>query len=239
MLDDKIARHAAEITQVRRAGATRGDGARFRATTRRLRESNDRTTVLTMRKGEATRATILDHATALARSVGVEGLTIGRLADALSLSKSGLFAHFGSKEALQVAVIEHARALFVARVVAPALKVERGEPRLRALVERWLAWGSDDGGCIFMALSAELDDRPGPARDTIAAALRDWLDHLGTAARIAVDEGHFRKDVDPAQVAFELYGIMAATHAALRLVGDPKVGTRTRRALDALFSRCR
>jgi AcrR family transcriptional regulator len=189
-----------------------------------------------MRKGETTRAAILDHAAALARSVGVEGLTIGRLADELALSKSGLFAHFGSKEALQVAVIEHARELFVQRVVAPGLKAARGEPRLRALVDRWMAWGADDGGCIFMALSAELDDRPGPARDAIAAALRDWLDHLSTATRIAVDEGHFRADVDPPQVAFELYGIMAATHASARLVGDPKVGTRVRRALDSLFA---
>ena len=191
-----------------------------------------------MTKGETTRTAILDRAAALARTVGVEGLTIGRLADELSLSKSGLFAHFGSKEALQVAVIEHARELFVARVVAPGLKAARGEPRLRALVDRWFAWGTDDGGCIFMALSAELDDRPGPARDAIAAALRDWLDHLATAARIAIDEGHFKKDVDPGQVAFELYGIMAATHAAYRLVGDPKVGSRTRRALESLFARC-
>ncbi len=192
-----------------------------------------------MRKGETTRAAILDHAAALARTFGVEGLTIGRLADELSLSKSGLFAHFGSKEALQVAVIEHARELFVQRVVAPGLKAARGEPRLRALVERWMAWGTDDGGCIFMSLSAELDDRPGPARDAIAASLRDWLDHLATATRIAIDEQHFRADVDPHQVAFELYGIMAATHASARLVGDPKVGSRVRRALDSLFTRSR
>lgn len=193
----------------------------------------------TMSKGEVTRTAILDRAAALARTVGVEGLTIGRLAEELSLSKSGLFAHFGSKEALQVAVIEHARELFVARVIAPGLKAARGEPRLRALIERWQAWGADDGGCIFLSLSAELDDRPGPARDALAGALRDWLDHLATAARIAVDEGHFKKEVDPPQVAFELYGIMAATHAAARLIGDPKVGSRARRAVEALLARCR
>lgn len=191
-----------------------------------------------MSKGEVTRAAILDRASQLARTFGVEGLTIGRLADELSLSKSGLFAHFGSKEALQVAVIEHAREQFVARVIAPGLKAARGEPRLRALVERWQSWGADDGGCIFLALSAELDDRPGPARDALTAALRDWLDHLATAARIAVDEGHFRKDTDPQQVAFELYGIMAAAHLAARLLADPRVGSRTRRALEALYSRC-
>jgi AcrR family transcriptional regulator len=192
-----------------------------------------------MRKGEATRAAILDRATELARTAGVEGLTIGRLATELSLSKSGLFAHFGSKEALQVAVIEHAREQFVTRVIAPALKVTRGEPRLRALIDRWMTWGADPGGCIFMALSAELDDRPGPARDALATALRDLLDAIAHATRVAMEEKHFRHDADPHQVAFEVYGIMAATHAAHRLVNDPKVGTRTRRALDALFARCR
>ncbi len=192
-----------------------------------------------MRKGEATRAAILDRATVLARTAGVEGLSIGRLAGELALSKSGLFAHFGSKEALQVAVIEHARAQFVARVIAPALKAPRGEPRLRALFERWLAWGADPGGCIFMALAAELDDRPGPAREALAAALRDLLDVMATTTRVAIDEKQFRADVDPHQVAFELYGIMAATHAAARLVGDPRTGARTRRALEALVARCR
>lgn len=192
-----------------------------------------------MRKGEATRAAILDRATELARSAGVEGLTIGRLASELSLSKSGLFAHFGSKEALQVAVIEHAREQFVNRVIAPALKAPRGEPRLRALIDRWMAWGADPGGCIFMALSAELDDRPGPARDALVTALRDLMDALAHATKVAIDVQHFRADVDPQQVAFELYGIMAATHAATRLVNDPKAGSRVRRALDALFARCR
>jgi AcrR family transcriptional regulator len=192
-----------------------------------------------MGKGEDTRTAILDRATELARSEGVQGLTIGRLATELSLSKSGLFAHFGSKDALEVAVIEHAREQFVTRVIAPALKVPRGEPRLRALVDRWLAWGSDPGGCIFMALSAELDDRPGPARDALATALRDLLDALAHSTRVAVEEKHFRADTDPAQVAFELYGIMAATHASARLIADPKTGARTRRALEALFARCR
>lgn len=191
-----------------------------------------------MRKGEATRAAILDRATELARTAGLEGLSIGRLAAELSLSKSGLFAHFGSKEALDVAVVEHAREQFVARVIAPAFKAARGEPRLRALFERWQAWGAEPGGCIFLQLSAELDDRPGPARDALAAAIRDLFDTLATTARIAAEEKHFRADVDPHQVAFELYGIMAAAHAAARLVGDPRVGSRTRRAVDALFARC-
>lgn len=188
-----------------------------------------------MKKGDATRTTILDRATTLARTVGLEGLTIGQLATALELSKSGLFAHFGSKEALQIAVIEHARDRFVSEVIAPALKVARGTPRLRALVDRWMKWGED--ACVFVQLSAELDDRPGPARDAVAATIRDWMDALATAAKIAVDEGHLRADTDPKQLAFELYGVMLAYHTVGRLLGDPKGAARARRAIDALLAR--
>jgi AcrR family transcriptional regulator len=192
-----------------------------------------------VKKGDETRNAILDRATKLARTFGLEGVSIGRLAEELEMSKSGLFAHFGSKEALHVAVIEHASAQFVAAVVAPALKAPRGEPRVKALHQKWNEWGAAEGGCIFVALAAELDDRPGPARDALAASMRDWLDTLATAARIAIEEGHFRKDVDPQQVAFELHGIMLARHELSRLIGDPKVGTRAGRAVEALLARCR
>jgi AcrR family transcriptional regulator len=190
-----------------------------------------------MRKGEATRTTILDRATQLARTVGLEGLTIGQLATELELSKSGLFAHFGSKEALQLAVIEHAKGQFIAEVVMPALKSPRGSPRLRALFERWNAWGERYGGCVFVQLASELDDRPGPARDAVAATVQDWMDTISTAARIAIDEGHIRKDVDPKQLAFEIYGVMMAHHTVSRLLGDPKVDSRARRAFEALLER--
>jgi AcrR family transcriptional regulator len=192
-----------------------------------------------MKKGDATRAAILDRATDLARTIGLDGLSIGKLADELKLSKSGLFAHFGSKDALDLAVIEHARTSFVSEVVAPALRAARGEPRLRAMYQRWSAWGAQAGGCIFVSLSAELDDRPGPARDALAAALRDWLDTLATAARIAVDEGHLATTTDPQQVAFELYGIMLAQHDLGRLLDDPKTIQRSKRAFDALLARYR
>lgn len=174
----------------------------------------------------------------MARTLGLEALSIGRLAEELELSKSGLFAHFGSKEALQVAVIEHARDQFVAEVMMPALKAPRGEPRVRKLWERWTEWGQKDGGCLFVTLASELDDRPGPARDAVAAVIRDWLDAIATAVRIGVEEGHFKKDVDPHQIAFELYGIMLAHQHVGRLTGDPKVATRTRRAVEALLARC-
>jgi AcrR family transcriptional regulator len=204
-----------------------------------LREPNGRTIFWTVTKGEDTRRTILDRAVRLSRKVGFEGLSIGLLAEDLQLSKSGLFAHFGSKEALQLAVIDHARQQFVTDVMVPALKAKRGEPRVRALVDRWFVWGKDEGGCLFIALAAELDDRPGPARDALAATQRDWLDSLATATQMAIDEKHFRADVDPQQVAFELYGIMLAQHNIGRLLEDPKVGTRSRHAVTALIARCR
>jgi AcrR family transcriptional regulator len=172
---------------------------------------------------------------ALASTVGLEGLTIGRLAERLNLSKSGLFAHFRSKDKLAVEVIEAAREKFVAEVVTPALRAKRGEPRLRAFVDRWLAWGERPGGCIFVALAAELDDQPGPARDALAAAQKDWLDTLAGAAQIAVSERHFKKELDVQQFAFELYGIMLAYHHLLRFLRDPKALARTRRAVERLL----
>ncbi|HTM21042.1 MAG TPA: TetR/AcrR family transcriptional regulator [Kofleriaceae bacterium] len=190
-------------------------------------------------KGEATRRAILDGAVALASRHGLEGCTIGRLAEETGLSKSGLFAHFGSKENLDVEVVRAARGHFVAEVIAPALKAARGEPRLRALLDRWLTWIQHPGGCIFVALSAELDDQPGSARDALEEAMRDWLDVLASAAGIAVDEGHFRKGTDTRQFAFELYGVMLASHHLIRFHHDPKGLIRTRKAFERLIESCR
>jgi AcrR family transcriptional regulator len=192
-----------------------------------------------MSKGETTRQAILERAFTLASTVGLEGLTIGRLAEDLELSKSGLFAHFRSKEKLELEVIRVARETFVNTVMVPALKAPRGEPRVRALFEHWAKWGQRPGGCIFVQLSAELDDQPGPARDAVAEAQRDWLDSLATAARIAVSEGHFRKDLDIQQFAYELYAIMLGMHHLLRFVRDPKALTRTRRAFETLLQNSR
>lgn len=195
-----------------------------------------------MGKGEQTRDAILERAIRLASQVGLEGLTIGRLAGALDLSKSGLFAHFASKEALQVQTLERAGEQFVEVVVRPALAEPRGEPRLRALFERWLRWPElvpQPGGCLFVQAAAELDDRPGPARDLLVALQREWLAALATAVRSARAEGHFRRDVDPEQVAFELLGIMLSTHHAARLLRDPKAAARARRAFERLLAACR
>ncbi len=208
----------------------------------RLTKSTDRSIFSGMRKGELTRQAILGRAVSLASEVGLDGLTIGRLADDLALSKSGLFAHFQSKEALQVQVLDAAAERFLEVVVRPALKAPRGEPRLRALFEYWLAWPQavpQPGGCLFVAAAVELDDRPGPARDALVRMQRDWLDTLATAVRAAVTEGHFGPATDPEQFAFELYGIMLGCHHAARLLRDPRALTHARVAFDALSNAAR
>lgn len=191
-----------------------------------------------MGKGEKTRATILQMALADASERGLEGLSIGGLAERAHMSKSGLFAHFGSKDELQLAVLAEAVDRFVELVIAPALKEPRGEPRFRALFERWLQWARQDfqpGGCIFLAAAVELDDRPGPARDRLVASQRDWLDVLANAARIAVEEGHFRRDLDVAQLAFEMYAMAQGFHQLERLMRDPRAEARARAAFERLM----
>jgi AcrR family transcriptional regulator len=187
-------------------------------------------------KGDDTRQAILGRAFELASVIGVSGLTIGRLAEEMGLSKSGLFAHFGSKEALDVAVVEEASRQFVQEVMVPALREPRGEPRVRALFDRWLVWGQRPGGCFFVGASAELDDRVGPSRDALARADKDWLDELAKAARIAVREGHFAATLDPDQFAFELNGIMLSFHQFHRFLREPEALARTRRAFDRLVA---
>ena len=193
-------------------------------------------------KGAETREAILTHALGLATRIGFEGLTIGRLADDLQMSKSGLFAHFRSKEALQLAILRMAGERMIETVVKPAFSAPRGEPRVRALFERWLAWEQSPslpGGCPFMAASFELDDRPGPVRDFVVQNLRDWIDTMAGAARIAVREGHFRADLDCEQFAHDCQGIGLAFVHASRLLRDPKARVRAQTAFEALLSTCR
>jgi len=189
-------------------------------------------------KGERTRTTILDHATGLASQVGLTGLTIGVLADDLRLSKSGLFAHFQSKESLQIEVLNHAARRFSDSVVRPALHEPRGVPRMRALLERWLAWERDvalPGGCVFVAATAELDDRPGPVRDRLVELQREWINVLATSFRKGIEAGAFRAGADPEQFAQDMYGIMLALHFHRRLMRDAGAEARARRAFDTLL----
>lgn len=192
-----------------------------------------------MSKGEFTRQVILEHAVGLASRVGLEGLTIGTLADELELSKSGLFGHFRSKETLQINVLEHAAGTFVDIVVRPALAQPRGVPRVRALFDRWLEWtqsGPMPGGCLFVAAATELDDRPGPVRDRLRQLQRDWLGVIATSFRKGIEEGHFRSDADPEQFAQDLYGIALAYHHGHRLLQDPQAAARARYAFEALLT---
>jgi AcrR family transcriptional regulator len=190
-------------------------------------------------KGEETRQAILAKAFSLATVSGVSGLSIGRLAEETGLSKSGLFAHFGSKEALEVAVVEEASRQFIQEVLVPALREPRGEPRLRALFERWMMWGARPGGCFFVGASTELDDRPGPPRDALVRAQKDWVDELAKATRIAVSEGHFHAKVDPDQFAFELYSIMLGAHLFTRFLREPGTSGRTAEAFERLVAAAR
>jgi AcrR family transcriptional regulator len=194
-----------------------------------------------MRKGEQTRILILNEAVSLASQVGLEGLSIGTLASRLGLSKSGLFAHFGSKEDLQLQTLKQAQALFLDQVLVPALKQPRGLPRLEALAANWLAWiqSNDDvpGGCLILAASIEYDDRPGAVRDLLVAGQRELRGAIAKAIRLAIDEGHLKPETDPWQLTFDLFGIVLATHHDRRLLGDPRALDRARnafiRAIDA------
>lgn len=194
-----------------------------------------------MSKGDETREAVLREALAQASSAGLRGISIGGLAEALGMSKSGLYAHFRSKEALQVAVLRSAGERFRRRVMLPALAADRGEPRLRTLFEGWLGWdGGVDalpGGCIFVTATVEYDDEPdGPVRRFVVQQQQDWLESVEAVVRSGMAHGHFRSEADPVAVAHELYGVMLAYHTAARLLRDPAAEDRARRSLDRLIA---
>ncbi|TWD82415.1 TetR family transcriptional regulator [Kribbella amoyensis] len=197
-----------------------------------------------MSKGEATRAAVLDIAARQVSLIGLSGLTIGLLADQAKLSKSGLFAHFRSKEQLQLAVIDWTAELFAERVVRPALKAPRGEERLRVLFDRKLRWDHGDlalpGGCFFYSVSAELDDAPaGPVRDRFLQAYQDYVETIATVFRTGISEGQFRPDADPEQYAFDIQGVLMSFHHASRLLGDEHAEQRARAAFESLVRAAR
>jgi AcrR family transcriptional regulator len=191
-------------------------------------------------KGEQTRTAILDEALKIASRLGLEGLTIGSLADATGMSKSGLFAHFGSREDLQLAVLDYAAQRYGELVFVPVLKIERGLPRLRALFERWLDWTIESGlpgGCIMISAAIEYDDRPGPIRDAAIANQHRGNAITQKAVRLAIEEGHLSPQTDPEQISFEMLGIVLATHNHRRLLGDKEARKRALTAFDELISR--
>ncbi|HYH07527.1 MAG TPA: TetR/AcrR family transcriptional regulator [Thermoanaerobaculia bacterium] len=185
-------------------------------------------------KGERTRQSILERAVDLASLEGLEGLTIGRLADDLGMSKSGLFAHFGSKEDLQLATIQTASQRYIREIFTPALKVPRGYPRLLAICDAWLSYverGVFPGGCFFAAASFEFDSRPGPVRDLVRTLMTDWINALEKAIRMAQEEGHVDPDVDAAQLAFEMNALFFGANFSLHLLGDTQAIERATRAV--------
>lgn len=185
-------------------------------------------------QGQRTRQTILEAAVNLASAEGLEGLTIGRLSTQLSMSKSGLFAHFGSKEELQLATIEAARVSFISKVILPAFAAAHGLPRLWKLCDIWLDFVSGKvfhGGCFFAAVASEFDSRPGPVRNRIAEIMKEWLATLQRAVVEAQGAGQFDKETDPAQLAFELNALELGANWAFQLYGDKQAFARARAAM--------
>ncbi len=185
-------------------------------------------------KGQQTRAAILDAALGLASHVGLEGLSIGALAEVTQMSKSGVFAHFGSREELQISVIREYHARFEDEVFFPAIREPRGLPRLRALFERWVHRVSQelDSGCIYISGAVEFDDRPGPVRDALASMVRAWQSALERAIRLAIEAGHLAPDTDPAQMLFEIHGLILALHHDARFLRNPGVLQRARQGFE-------
>jgi AcrR family transcriptional regulator len=193
-------------------------------------------------KGEQTRNAILDKSVELASQVGLEGISIGTLATDAGMSKSGLIAHFGSKEQLQIATLRRSQERFQKTVITPALRRPRGLPRIEALLGNWLDWlerGDLPGGCVMLGAVTEYDDRPGLVRDTVASGFIELRGAIAKSVRIAVEERHLQADTDPWQFAFEFFAIVLAAAHDWRLHADTRVSQRARLALERLVSQYR
>ncbi|MEW6777341.1 MAG: TetR/AcrR family transcriptional regulator [Bdellovibrionota bacterium] len=189
-------------------------------------------------KGEKTKEKVVDLALKTASRDGLEGLSIGQLAGKLKLSKAGLILHFGSKEELQLEVLREGARRFREEVVLPALEAKKGLPRVKALMEQWLAWALSPaypGGCPLLAAGIELDDKPGVLRDYLVSQRTELLDTLAGAARRTIETGEFKKNLDTEQFAFEWFGVLLAFHHAQRLLKDPKAEKRARVAFGRLL----
>ena len=190
-------------------------------------------------KAELTRAAIVDAALKMAQQGGLQGLTIGTVAERTGLSKSGVFSRIGSREELQVAALKEYERRFIEAVLVPSLRQPRGLPRLRALLACWAEWirnGIGRDGCLFISGSVEFDDQPGPVRDAVLAGLGELRRHLARNVRQAVDERQLAADVEPEQVAFELCAIIYGLHNDLRLFRDERALRRALVAFDRLLA---
>ena len=189
-------------------------------------------------KGQQTRATILDAALMLASHKGLEGLSIGVLADVTGMSKSGVFAHFGSREELQISVVREYHVRFEEEIFFPAMRETRGLARLCALFQRWIRRVTVelDSGCLYISGAVEFDDRPGPVRDALADMVRTWQTAIERAIRMSIEEGHLQPDTDPLQLMFELHGLILALHHDARFLRTPGAIARARLGYTRLVS---
>ncbi|MGC1547213.1 MAG: TetR/AcrR family transcriptional regulator [Rhodanobacter sp.] len=193
-------------------------------------------TSATTGKRAATREVILDHAYALASRDGLEGLSIGTLATDVGMSKSGVFAHFGSREELQLAVLHTGARRFMEKILLPALKHPRGLPRLRAIVANWFEWGREhQSGCVLLSAVSEYDGRDGVMRDGVVEQQGGWRGELEKAVMQAVAEGHLHANTDPDQLAFEIYALMLGLHHDAGLYGFDEASRRTAAAFERLW----
>ena len=190
-----------------------------------------------MTKGKDTKLSVLEVGLDMASQLGLECVTIGNLAKATNLSKSGLFAHFQSKENLQIEILNYAARLFSEGVIVPALKTKAGIPRIRSLVDNWIQWESGlTGGCIFVSASTDFSDRPGRVRDVLLHQQNQWIDCLRRIARSAVQAGDFRQDIDLDQFAFDLYSLLLGFHLYYKMLDDAETRQRQETALARILN---
>ena len=192
-----------------------------------------------MQKGQQTKSAIVDAALGLATQIGIEGLSIGAVAEVMQMSKSGVFAHFGSREELQISVIREYHHRFESEVFYPAMQEARGLPRLQALFANWMKRTSAeiDSGCLYISGAAEFDDRPGPVRDALASSVKTWLSAVHRAVVQARDEHHLNKNMDASQMVFEIHGLILALHYEARFLKSAKSFNRAKHGFEQILLR--
>lgn len=192
-----------------------------------------------LQKGQQTKAAIIDAALGMATQIGLEGLSIGAVADAMHMSKSGVFAHFGSREELQISVIREYHQRFEQEIFYPAMDMPRGLPRVRALFHNWLLRTSAeiDSGCLYISGAVEFDDRPGPVRDVLVSSVKTWLSALHRAVTQARDEQDLLKDIDTTQMSFEIHGLILALHYEVRFLKNAKSLSRAKQGFEHILER--
>ena len=215
-------RHITSLSQVSQASQASDDGSGR-----------------TLMKGRQTKAAIVNAALGLASQIGLEGLSIGALAEVTGMSKSGVFAHFGSREELQISVIREYHNQFESEVFYPALSCARGLPRLQSLFDNWIQRTTTeiDSGCIYISGAVEFDDRPGSVRDALASSVNTWQNALQRSVAQAQVEKHLTAKADPLQVAFEIHGLILALHYEARFLRNPGAADRARKGFSEIVAR--